>query len=64
MTSKTIKEIIAIQNYCKDSIQELYTYESRPYENIAKNLPNLSKLEDAIRLEIIEHDSFDDELSL
>ena len=64
MTSKTIKEIIAIQNYCKNSIQELYTYESRPYENIAKNLPNLSKLEDAIRLEIIEHDSFDDELSL
>lgn len=63
MTRKNIKEIISIQNYCKDIIQELYTYESRPYESIAKNVL-VGKLEDAIRLEIIEHDSFDDELSL
>jgi len=64
MTTKNIKEIIAIQNYCRDIIQELYTYESRPYEAVAKNIQNLTKLEEAIRLEIIEHDSFDDELSL
>ena len=64
MTTKNIKEIIAIQNYCKEIIQELYTYESRPYDTLAKNIQNSTKLEEAIRLEIIEHDSFDDELSL
>ena len=64
MTTKNIKEIISIQNYCKEIIQELYTYESRPYASVAKNIANLSKLEEAIVLEIIEHDSFDDTLSL
>jgi hypothetical protein len=63
MTTKNIKEIISIQNYCKDIIQELYTYETRPYDALSKNI-NITKLEEAIRLEIIEHDSFDDELSL
>jgi hypothetical protein len=64
VTTKNIKEIISIQNYCKDIIQELYTYESRPYDLLSKNIINITKLEEAIRLEIIEYDSFDDELSL
>ena len=64
MTTKNIKEIISIENYCRDIIQELYTYESRPYDEVVKNIQNITKLEEAIRLEIIEYDNFDDELSL
>ena len=64
MTTKSIKEIIALQNYCRDIIQELYHYESRPYESFVNNNHVVNKIEEAIRLEIIEHDTFDDELSL
>ena len=64
MTTKSIKEIIALQNYCRDIIQELYHYESRPYESFLNNSQVTNKIEEAIRLEIIEHDVFDDELSL
>jgi len=64
MITKNIKEIISLQNYCRDIIQELYHYESRPYESFVKNNQIANKIEEAIRLEIIEHDTFDDELSL
>ena len=43
-------------------IQELYHYESRPYSAFP-NI-NVAKIDEAIQLEIIEHDNFDDELSL
>ncbi|MEA1955754.1 MAG: hypothetical protein U9N02_04585 [Campylobacterota bacterium] len=61
--SKNIIDIIQIQNSCKNVIQELYNYESRPNETI-KNSYKSAKIDDAIRLDIIEYDSFDDELSL
>jgi hypothetical protein len=64
MITKNIKEIIGIQNYCSEIIQELYRYESRPYNIITKDIKNINKLEEAIKLEIIEYDSFDDKLSL
>ncbi len=64
MTTKNIKEIIEIQNYCRKIIQELYKYESRPYNIVTDYIKDTTKLEDAIKLEIIEYDSFDDELTL
>jgi len=62
--TKSIKEIIALQNYCKDIIQELYHYQSRPYESFIKNNQTGHKIEEAIRLDILEHDDFNDELTL
>jgi hypothetical protein len=61
--TKNIKEIIALQNYCRDIIQELYNHESRPYDLLVENHQSI-RVDEAIRLEILEHDSFDDELSL
>lgn len=61
-TTKNIQDIIALKNYCKSMIQELYHYESRPYSAFP-NI-NTAKIDEAIQLEIIEHDNFDDELSL
>jgi hypothetical protein len=63
MTTKNIKEIITLQNYCKSIIQELYNHESRPYESFVENY-QVARIDEAIQLEIFEHDSFDDELSL
>jgi len=61
--SKNIVEIIQVQNSCREIIQELYNYESRPNDVIKSSYSN-SKLDDAIRLEIIEYDEFNEELSL
>jgi len=61
-TTKNIQDIIALKNYCRSMIQELYHYESRPYSAF-QNI-NIAKIDEAIQLEIIEHDNFDDELSL
>jgi hypothetical protein len=62
-TTKNITDIIAIQNSCKDIIQELYTYESRPNNIVRANYTN-SKIDEAIRFDIIEYDNYDDELLL
>jgi hypothetical protein len=62
-TTKNIIDIIGIQNSCKEIIQELYNYESRPNTIVRVNYKS-AKLDDAIRLEIIEHDIDDDTLSL
>lgn len=62
-TTKNIIDIIGIQNSCKEIIQELFNYESRP-NNIVRVNYKSAKLDDAIRLEIIEHDNDDDTLSL
>ncbi len=63
LINKNISDIISIQNSCKDIMQELYTYESRP-NDIIRDSYSSSKLDDAIRFEIIEYDEFSDELSL
>lgn len=60
---KNISDIIGIQNSCKEIIQELYTYESRPSDSIRDSYKS-SKLDEAIRFEIIEYDEFAEELSL
>lgn len=62
-TSQNIIKIIDVQNSCKKVIQELYNHESRPNEIIRATSKN-AKIDEAIRLDIIEYDSFDDELSL
>ncbi len=61
--NKNISEIINIQNSCRDIMQELYDYESRPNDSIRDSY-NSSKLDEAIRFEIIEYDEFNNELSL
>ena len=61
--NKNISEIISIQNSCRDIMQELYDYESRP-NDIIRDSYSSSKLDEAIRFEIIEYDEFSDELSL
>jgi len=61
--NKNISEIINIQNSCRDIMQELYDYESRPNDSIRDSY-NSSKLNEAIRFEIIEYDEFNNELSL
>ncbi len=62
-TSTNITNIIEVQNSCKKVIQELYNYESRPNE-VIRSLSRNAKIDEALRLDIIEYDSFDDELSL
>lgn len=61
--NKNISDIIGIQNSCKEIIQELYTYESRP-DDIVRDSYKSSKLDEAIRFEMIEYDEFTEELSL
>ena len=63
MITKNITDIISVQNSCKEVIQELYKYESRPDEAVRANYKS-AKIDEAIRLEIIEYDSYDDELTL
>jgi hypothetical protein len=58
-----ISDIIGIQNSCRDIIQELYDYESRPSE-VIKDTYRSSKLEDAVYFDIIEYDDFTEEYSL
>ena len=60
---KNIIKIIDVQNSCKKVIQELYNHESRPNDLIRATSKN-AKIDEAIRLDIIEYDSFDDALSL
>ena len=62
-TSTNITNIIEVQNSCKKVIQELYNYESRPNE-VIRSISRNAKIDEALRLDIIEYDSFDDELSL
>jgi len=62
-TSKNIIKIIDVQNSCRKVIQELYNYESRPNE-VMRSISRNAKIDEAIRLDIIEYDSFDDALSL
>ncbi len=57
--TKNITDIITIQNSCKEIIQELYTYNSRSSETIRANYKK-AKIDDALRLEILEYDSYDD----
>ncbi|MEO1953713.1 MAG: hypothetical protein ABGW74_03310 [Campylobacterales bacterium] len=61
--NKNIIDIIQTQNSCRDVIQELYTYETRPNDILRDTYKN-AKIDDAIRLDIIEHDALEDELSL
>ena len=61
--NKNISDIISIQHACKEIIQELYSYESRPSNDIREN-HKISKLDEAIRFDIIEHNPFSDMLSL
>ncbi len=61
--TKNITDIISVQNSCKEIIQELYTYESRSSDTIRTNYKN-AKIDDAIRFDIIEYDTYDDELTL
>ena len=61
--TKDITDIISIQNSCKNIIQELDTYESRPNDIIRNHYKN-AKIDEAIRFDIIEYDNYDDELSL
>jgi len=61
--STTITKIIDVQNSCRKVIQELYNYESRPNE-VMRAISRNAKIDEAIRLDIIEYDAFDDELSL
>lgn len=61
--NKNIIDIIQVQNSCRGVIQELYNYETRPNDAMRESYKN-AKIDDAIRLDIIEYDSFDDELSL
>jgi len=60
---RNISDIITVQNSCKDIIQELYTYDSRPYDDIEQTHKS-TKLNEAILYEIIEYDDYDNELSL
>lgn len=62
-TSKSVKDIIGVQNSCKEIIEELYSYDSRPNDVIRENYRS-SKLNEAIRLEIIDYDEYEDILSL
>ena len=61
--TKNIIDIITIQNSCKEIIQELYTYDSRSNETIRSNYKK-AKIDDAIALDILEYDNYDDELTL
>jgi len=61
--NKNITDIIKIQNSCRDVIQELYNFESRPDDAIRESYKN-TKLDDAIHFDIIEYDEFNEELSL
>ena len=63
LINKNISDIISIQHSCRDIMQELYTYESRP-NDIIRDSYSSSKLDEAIRFEIIEYDEFSDELFL
>ena len=63
LINKNISDIIGIQNSCKELIQELYVYESRP-NDLIRDSHKTSKLDEAIRFEIIEYDEFTQELSL
>jgi len=58
-----ITDIITIQNSCKEIIQELYTYDARANETIRANYKK-AKIDEALRLEILEYDSYDDTLTL
>ncbi|MFA6145489.1 MAG: hypothetical protein WCW84_13330 [Sulfurimonas sp.] len=61
--TKNIIDIINVQNSCKDVIQELYNYESRPNTILRANY-KYAKIDEAIRFEILEYDNYDDALSL
>jgi hypothetical protein len=61
--NKNISDIISIQYSCRDIIQELYTYESRPSDDLRHSYKS-SKLDEAIHFNIIEYDEFTEELSL
>jgi len=58
-----ITDIINIQNSCKEIIQELYTYDARANDAIRANYKK-AKIDEALRLEILEYDSYDDTLTL
>lgn len=61
--NKNIAEIIQVQNSCRDVIQELYNYETRPNE-IVRSSYKSAKIDEAIRFDILEYDDVEDELSL
>jgi len=61
--TKSVEDIIKIQNSCRGVMSELYEYHSRPNALMRQTYKN-AKIDDAIGLDIIEYDSFDDELSL
>lgn len=61
--NKTISDIIGVQNSCKDMIQELYEYQSRPCGIIRDTYKN-SKIDDAIHFDIIEYDDFNEIFTL
>lgn len=63
ITTTDITDIITVQNSCKEIIQELYTYDSRTDETIRTHYKQ-AKIDEAIHLEILEYDSYDDRLSL
>jgi len=61
--NKNIIDIIQVQNSCKNLIQELYNYETRPNDLMRETYKN-AKIDDAVHLDIIEYDTLEDELSL
>ena len=63
LINKNVSDIIGIQNSCKELIQELYVYESRP-NDLIRDSHKTSKLDEAIRFDIIEYDELTEELSL
>ena len=60
---KNILEIIQVQNSCKGVMQELYNFDTRPNDTLRQSYKN-AKIDEAIRLDILEYDSYDDVLSL
>lgn len=61
--NKNIIDIIQIQYSCRNVIDELYKYESRP-SDVIRDIYKGSKLDDAIHFDIIEYDEFNEEFSL
>lgn len=61
--TKSVVDIINVQNSCKDVLEELYTFEARP-NDVIRASNKCAKIDDALRLEILEYDDFEDELTL
>jgi len=61
--NKNVKDVIQVENSCKDIIQELYDYDSRPCDLVRESYKH-SKIDEAVSFDIIEYDALNDEYSL